>query len=202
MVLFWIVTINLSATLVSPSRLSFAEFSGKIRGWEGERLFLSPEILESLWADDYLQITYRHRDTGQVLMLFIPYYAYQITRHTAHSPVSCLMGSGWALCSRRTLNREFPAPLGRVQINQMVLEAGNQRLLTNYWFQGRSRVLYSEYWHKWYLFWDAIRLRRNDGALVRIEMLLAQGQDLEAAQQVLDGFVQELESILPDYVPS
>ncbi len=202
MVLFWIVTINLSATLVSPSRLSFAEFSGKIMGWEGERLFLSPEILESLWADDYLQIKYRHRDTGQVLMLFIPYYAYQITRHTAHSPVSCLMGSGWALCSRRTLNREFPAPLGRVQINQMVFEAGNQRLLTNYWFQGRSRVLYSEYWHKWYLFWDAIRLRRNDGALVRIEMPLAQGQDLEAAQQVLDGFVQELESILPDYVPS
>ncbi len=44
MVLFRIVTINLSATLVLPSRLSLAEFSGTIRGWEGERLFLSPEM--------------------------------------------------------------------------------------------------------------------------------------------------------------
>jgi hypothetical protein len=44
MVLFRIVTINLSVTLVLPSLLSLAEFSGIIREWEGERLFLSPEM--------------------------------------------------------------------------------------------------------------------------------------------------------------
>ena len=84
----------------------------------------------------------------------------------------------------------------------MVFEAGNQWLLTNFWFQGRGRVLASEYWHKWYLFWDAIRLRRNDGALVRIEMPLARGQDIETAQKILDDFIQNLETILPKYVPS
>jgi len=203
MILIWSVSINLNMTLISPSRLSFAKFSGKMGEWEkGERSFLGSKVLESLWADDYVQITCRHRDTGHVLPLFIPYYAYQGVKHTAHSPVACLMGSGWALRSRRILNREFPSPLGQVQINQMVFEAGNQWLLTNFWFQGRGRVLASEYWHKWYLFWDAIRLRRNDGALVRIDMPLAQGQDLETAQKNLDDFIQNLETILPKYVPS
>jgi hypothetical protein len=44
MVLFRIVTINLSATLVLPSRLFLAEFSGIIKKWKGERLFLSLEM--------------------------------------------------------------------------------------------------------------------------------------------------------------
>lgn len=203
MILIWSVSINLNMTLISPSRLSFAKFSGKIGEWEkGERSFIDSKANESLWADDYVQITYRHRDTGHVLLLFVPYYAYQGVKHAAHSPVACLMGSGWAPRSRRTLTREFPSPLGQVQISQMVFEAGNQWLLSNFWFQGRGRVLSNEYWHKWYLFWDAIRLRRNDGALVHIEIPLARGQDIETAQKFLDDFIQNLETILPKYVPS
>jgi exosortase D (VPLPA-CTERM-specific) len=202
MILIWSVSINFNMTLISPSRLSFSEFSGRMGEWEKyERSFIDSKVNESLWSDDHVQITYRHRDTGHVLLLFIAYYAYQGVKHTAHSPLACLMGSGWAPRSRRTLAREFPSPLGQVQISQMVFEAGNQWLLSNFWFQGRGRVISNEYWHKWYLFWDAIRLRRNDGALVRIEMPLARGQDIETAQKLLDDFIQDLETVLPRYVP-
>ncbi len=39
MILTWSVSINLNMTLISPSHLSFAEFSGKMGEWEGERFF-------------------------------------------------------------------------------------------------------------------------------------------------------------------
>ena len=84
----------------------------------------------------------------------------------------------------------------------MVFERGRDFLLSNYWFQQRGRVIASEYWNKWYIFWDAITKRRTDGALVRLEMPLRRGQDLETAQAAMDALTQDLMKILPAYVPN
>jgi EpsI family protein len=83
----------------------------------------------------------------------------------------------------------------------MVFEKSNQLVLSNYWFQQRGRIIVSEYWNKWYLFWDSLTRRRTDGALVRLEIPLQRDQDLKSAQAVMDGFTQEVMKILPDYVP-
>ena len=85
--------------------------------------------------------------------------------------------------------------------NYMVLEKDRQLLLSNYWFQQRGRLIVSEYWNKIYLFWDSITRSRTDGALVRIEMLLGEGQDIETAQAIMDSFTQELMKVLPEYIP-
>jgi EpsI family protein len=84
----------------------------------------------------------------------------------------------------------------------MVLEKDRQLLLSNYWFQQRGRIIMSEYANKWYMFWDSITKRRTDGALVRLEILLREGQDVQSAQSVMDSFMMEFMKILPDYVPN
>jgi len=84
----------------------------------------------------------------------------------------------------------------------MIFDRGDIFLLSNYWFHQRGRIIVSEYWNKWYLFWDSITKQRTDGALVRLEMALRRGQDIDAAQAVMDEFMVELLKILPEYVPN
>ena len=199
---FWAAHGALASGQITPARKSLQDFPATLGDWTGEKSVLREEILEALWADDYIQIGYKNRQTGDILLLFVPYYEYQGTRHTAHSPVSCLVGGGFAPRSSKILKRDFPAPFGPVEIRQMVLEKGRQYLLSNYWFQGRGRVIVSEYANKWYLFWDSITKRRTDGALVRIEMVLHPEQSVAEAQAVMDGFTAEVMEILPKYVPN
>lgn len=202
LLVFGLIQHGISSNMIKPARTSFVEFPSQISEWQGERTFLTQDIMESLWADDYVQIHFANRRTGQTLLLFVPYYEYQDTKHCAHAPLSCLLGGGWAPISRTRLDRDFPEPLGKVEINQVVLEKSGQKMLANFWFQQRSRIIPSEYMNKWYLFQDALTRRRTDGALVRLEMPLAPGQSIEAAQATLDQFTLELEKILPRFVPN
>jgi exosortase D (VPLPA-CTERM-specific) len=200
---FWAIHGAFASGQIRPDRKPFDLFPTEIGDWRGEKSYLTEEILQSLWADDYVQIQFADSGSGDALLLFVPYYEYQGTRHTAHSPVACIVGGGgFAPRSARILPREFPMPFGKVKIKQMVFEKGNEFLLSNYWFQQRGRIIVSEYWNKWYMFLDSITQRRTDGALVRIEMVVRPGQTVEAAQAVMDAFTMELMKILPEYVPN
>ncbi|EFI35283.1 eight transmembrane protein EpsH [Desulfonatronospira thiodismutans ASO3-1] len=185
---------------ISPERKDFDCFPDRIAGWEGERLYLSQGILDSLWADDYVSGSFFHPETGNSLHLLVSYYEAQTTRKTAHAPTSCLLGSGWLMQSRELAppspvnGRDFP-------VQSMVMEQGGRRILANFWFDQRGRHITSEYWNKAYLFLDAVLMRRTDGALVRVEMFMLPGQSREEAQVVLDGFVAELKELLGAYVP-
>lgn len=201
-VVTWGLNTSLASVQLSPPRKSFGQFPVRIGEWNGEKTYVRQEILGTLWADDYVQIRFTHSGTGRGLLLFIPYYEYQGTRHTAHSPVSCLVGGGFAIRSRAVIEREWPRPFGNVKVRQMILEKDRDLVLSNYWFQQRGRIIVSEYANKWYLFWDSISKRRTDGAIVRIEMLLKEGQGVVEAQAVMDSFTRELMQILPQYVPN
>jgi len=200
--LFWGLNAALAVAQVEPSRQTFDTFPTTIGEWKGKKSYVRPEILEELWADDYIQIEFIHSRTRNVILLFIPYYGYQGTRHTAHSPVSCLVGGGYALRSRKIIEKHFPEPFGKVKIRQMVLEQSNNLLLSNYWFQQRGRIIVNEYLNKWYLFWDSLTKRRTDGALVRLEMAMMEGQSLNVAQSVMDAFTLQLLTVLSHYVPT
>ena len=200
-VAFWGLNMAFASAQIKPPRKTFKEFPSVIGEWHGEKSYLREEIMGYLWADDYVQIQFNNTRTGDMIILFVPYYEYQGTMHTAHSPVACLIGGGFAPRSRRIIQRDFPEPFGEVNIRQMVLEKNRQLLLCNYWFQQRGRLIVSEYWNKWYLFQDSLTKRRTDGALVRLEMSLRDGHNVETAQSVLDSFTRELMQILPEYVP-
>ncbi len=198
---FWGLNSYLGTAMITPERKTFENFPTAFGDWQGKKIYLEDNILKSLWADDYVQISFHNRKTGDNIYLLVPYYKYQATRHTVHSPVSCLVGGGYAPLSRKIITREFPEPFGTVKIRQMYLAKNDRKLLANYWFQQRGRIIVSEYAHKIYLFLDSITKRRTDGALVRIEMPL-KNPDIEKGQATIDAFTKELMQILTEYVPN
>lgn len=198
---FWGLSSIYATNQITPHRKSFETFPTTIGDWEGRKSYLSEDILNSLWADDYIQIHFKNKKTDNYLLLFVPYYKYQKNRHTAHAPAACLIGSGYAPLSKKTISKAFLPPFGDVEIGQMVLEKQDQLLLSNFWFHGRGRVIANEYFNKWYLFQDSITKKRTDGALVRIEMPLRRGQSIEEAQKVIDEFTLKVLELLPEYVP-
>ena len=176
-------------------------FPMQFGNWEGERLFLSEEILSSLWADDYVTGNFINTKTKNHLHLLISYYDMQTTQHSAHAPASCLLGGGWIMAGKGVLP---PSPeTGRdFAIARIVLNQGDTKLLSNFWFQQRGRHIVSEWWNKAWLIWDAITMQRTDGALVRVEMYLHPNQSVEEGQRILDTFLKELYPTVLNYIPS
>jgi exosortase D (VPLPA-CTERM-specific) len=191
---------NIPSAKNLPQRKNFDSFPMQIGAWKGKRSYLSEQILNSLWADDYVTATYYKEGSPNLIYLLIPFYEYQATNHAAHTPQSCLLGGGYDMLK----SGERPvqvAPDRKIEIMTMVLKKGSTRLLGSYFFFQKGRVLTSPWQNKFYLMWDAFTRKRTDGALVRVEMTMAPGQSQEDAFVVLEDFVSRLWKILPDYVP-
>ena len=72
-------------------------------------------------------------------------------------------------------------------------------MLYSYW--AHDRGVASEYWAKFYLVKDSIRMRRSDGALVRIMADMLPGEKAAAAEQGLIPFTSEVFQLLDVYIP-
>jgi hypothetical protein len=59
----------------------------------------------------------------------------------------------------------------------------------------------SEYWAKYYLVADSIKMNRSDGSLVRITTPLFREESADAAQQRLLPFVSDVFPVLQTYIP-
>jgi EpsI family protein len=70
-----------------------------------------------------------------------------------------------------------------------------------YWYLAHDRALASEYWAKFYLIADSIRLNRSDGSLIRIITPLPSGESVDAAQQRLLAFAANVVPRLDRYIP-
>jgi EpsI family protein len=124
----------------------------------------------------------------------------QATNHTAHVPQACLLGGGFALKTSKEHLVQV-SPDREVNIMSMIMEKGQTKLLAGYFFFQKGRVITSPWMNKFYLILDAIKKRRTDGALVRIEMGIAPNQSMETAYAILEGFITKLWPILPKYIP-
>lgn len=183
-----------------PERKNFQDFPLQIGEWRGKRSYLDQSIINSLHTDDYVTGSYYNERTGNALHLLVPFYAFQFEGRAAHAPTSCLLGSGWELKEKQMAPPD-PAAGRMFSVGQMVLNKNGERILSNFWFQQRGRVITSEYLNKWYLFLDGLTRRRTDGALVRVEMVMQPEQSLTEAQAVLDGFTVPLMTVLREYIP-
>ena len=183
-----------------PRRMSFEHFPMTIGEWHGKREYISQEILNSLWADDYVTAWYFKDGSPNMMYLLIPFYNYQATNHTAHAPQACILGGGFSL-TRSKEHKIRVSPDREIKIMTMIMEKGETRLLGSYFFLQKGRVITSPWMNKFYLIWDGITKQRTDGALVRAEMTVAPGQFMEDAYDELEGFIVKLWPILPKYVP-
>ena len=126
---------------------------------------IEPDVAKVLDADEYLNRIYRSAG-GAVVGLWVAFYSAQRQGDAIHSPMNCLPGTGWTPLSHSRPLLQVGA--ARFAVNRYVVQKRGARQIVIYWFQGRGRIVASEYANKAFLLVDALRHRRTDGALVRI----------------------------------
>ena len=180
-------------------RKELKDFPQSIGAWQktGNDQILDDETLKVLRASDYLLRNFRSPD-GQVVNLYVGYYASQRSGATYHSPLNCLPGSGWTLSEPGKAMVTLPDGSGFIA-NKYVIQNGEYRSMMIYWYQGRGRNVASEYWGKVYTVFDSVRLRRSDGAMVRVTVPV--GNSEAAAEKTAIQFASTASSVLPEFVP-
>lgn len=193
-----------------PVRESLSAFPMAIGGWQGERADDFDEAtLKQLGVDEYVNAAYQNR--AGIMGLYIGYYESQRQGDTIHSPANCLPGAGWQPVERSRV--QLPAEFQRdtanrgsspIEINRWVIQKGEDRQVVLYWYQSHGRIVASEYWGKFYLVFDAIRLNRSDGALVRVTHPVdAQSRDpLGEAHARAMAFVKAVLPLLGRFLPA
>ena len=180
-------------------RKDLKDFPQNIGAWQttGKDQILDDQTLKVLRADDYLLRDFR-KPEGPVANLYVGYYATQRSGATYHSPLNCLPGSGWILSEPGKATIELADGTSFIA-NKYVIQNGDSKNLMIYWYQGRGRNVASEYWGKVYTVLDSVRLRRSDGAMVRV---IVPFNDSEAgAQQAAVEFASAASTVLPEFVP-
>jgi len=188
-----------------PVRTSFDRFPMQLGRWRAvQEPALDPLVLKELGVDDYLTRAY-FTSSGSGVGLYVGYYGSQRQGDTMHSPQNCLPGAGWEPVSNSRLPIEIssgvPDGNSNIVVNRYLIRKGLDRQLVLYWYQSHGRVVASEYWAKYYLIRDAVRMNRTDGALVRVIAPITEQKGETPAEMLAVRFVQDLFPALAGYLP-
>jgi EpsI family protein len=198
------VIINLwqSAGEASVSRRPLKEFPTAVGAWRqtGPDYRFDAETERILRADDYLSRNYTGAE-GRMANLYVGYYATQRNGATYHSPLNCLPGTGWTMSEPGKITITPPGEGRPFEANRYIIEQGGERQLLIYWYQGRGRVVASEYWGKIYTVIDSVSRRRSDGAMVRVMVPLMRGQSEQSALEASTNLAAEIAPVLPRFLP-
>lgn len=181
-------------------RKALKDFPAQLGEWQKSQpdQIIDEPTMKVLRASDYLLRDFRRSD-GQPANFYVGYYASQREGASYHSPLNCLPGSGWTLSNPDRVTISLPD--GRTfDANKYVIQSGDTKNLMIYWYHGRGRAIASEYWGKIYTVIDSVRLRRSDGALVRVTVPFADSEApaLESARDLS----AKAAAALDDFVPN
>jgi EpsI family protein len=167
-------------------------------GWTGTEQPLDEQTVQAVGVSDYANRIFYSSQAGLV-QLYVGYYSSQRTGDTIHSPKNCLPGAGWDPIESGYTKISFPT--GRqIVVNEYVIQRGLDKQLVFYWYQGRGRVIASEYSGKFWMVADAISRNRTDGALVRLVTPI--NDDETVARARLVGFTRLLFPYLDSAIPN
>jgi exosortase D (VPLPA-CTERM-specific) len=184
-----------------PRRESLNSLPSQFGPWAGRDVSIDQQTLETLGAGEFLLRDYENTSEARPpIDLYIAYFPTQKAGDTIHSPSNCLPGAGWVPMQRRVVQLprgdgiSFPA-------NQYVVAKSGERQLVLYWYLAHDRAVASEFWAKYYLVTDSIRMNRSDGALIRLSTPMFRGESPDAAQARLLGLGSDIIPILSTYIP-
>ena len=189
-----------NASEIIPPRQPLQSFPRSFDGWSSIDLPLSKDVLEVLGPGDFLTRDYTRGPNSPAVGLFIAYFPSQRSGDTIHSPKNCLPGAGWVplRSDRVTLNLPGERPF---QANRYLIALGQDRQLVLYWYWAHERAVASEYWAKYYLVADSIRMRRSDGSLIRLTTKFMPGESISSAQERLLALADNISPVIDNYVP-
>jgi len=186
---------------IFPPRRDLQSFPITLGPWTGSDTPIDKDALEVLGKGEFLLRVYQNENEPQPIVdLFIAYYRSQRTGETPHSPQHCLPGSGWAPVENNRVMLSMPGH-PPFPVNRYVISRQGSRQIVLYWFWAHDRGVASEYWNKYYLVADSIRMNRSDGSLIRITSPIKPGETVVEAQQRISPFVNSVLPLLDDYIP-
>ncbi len=184
-----------------PPRQALTSFPQQVGNWVGRDVALPPGVLDVLGPGEYLARIYAGGPHEPYVDFFLAFFPSQRTGNTIHSPQNCLPGAGWT--PMESSRMQLARPDGSLAtVNRYLLAKGPERVLVLYWYQAHGRIVASEYWAKFYLVADAMRLNRTDGALVRIITPMETSETPESAQRRAEAFAQHIFPLLDTYIPN
>ena len=201
------ITVALLATLstftikhkeqVIPSRTSFDSYPLEISGWKGRRYeFENGENL-ILRLKDYHLVNYNKANTS--INVYMGYTDSQRSNSVPHSPKSCIPGGGWEITDTR-LREIIIDKHTKFKVTRMLISKGEAKQLVYYWFRQRGRDLSNEFPMKFAMLYDAIKINRTDGALIRYSTVVYDSES--EADQSLSDFIRLNYPILPQFIPN
>jgi EpsI family protein len=182
-------------------RKALKDFPEQLGAWQKSRpdQIIDEPTMKVLRASDYLLRDFRGPD-GKVANFYVGYYASQRDGASYHSPLNCLPGSGWQLSSPDHVVISL-ADGNSFTANKYVIQNGDYKNVMIYWYQGRGRAVASEYWGKVYTVIDSVRLRRSDGAMVRVTVPFSGSGEAAALASAKD-LSAKAAAALSDFVPN
>lgn len=184
-----------------PPRTPLSSLPSQLDGWKGTDSVLDQQTLDILGPGEFLVRDYENASQPQPWIdLYIAYFPSQKAGDTIHSPNHCLPGAGWVPTSRemvqitRSDGSSFP-------VNRYVVAKSGERQLVLYWFQAHGRAVASEYWAKYYLVSDSVRMNRSDGGLVRLMTPMLDGESPATAQARVMKLGSQFLPLLDSYIP-
>ncbi len=196
----FILSYGVSFRETVPIKKLFAQFPLDVGTWHGKRGFLDSETISGLRFSDYTVIDYVNPD-GKIISLYVAYYQSQRKGASIHSPETCLPASGWLFTKAGLISFPVPQRENGLTVNRVVFEKLNEKQVAYYWFPVRGRILHNIWELKLFNFWDAITMKRTDGALVRIITPLSSDEDAEIADKRLQRFTSLVFPVLRDFLP-
>jgi EpsI family protein len=184
-----------------PEHVALSTFPVQLGDWSGTDIPLDKDTLAVLGNGDFMERIYQDpSDRLPAVDLFLAYFASQRAGDTIHSPQHCLPGAGWNPDQKQIVTLSLPGHAA-FPANRYVISKGDSRRLVLYWYWAHDRGVASEYWAKYYLVADAIRMNRSDGALVRITLPMLPGETPQAAEQRVLPFASLVGPQLNNYIP-
>ncbi len=207
---FWLAVLLVAGTAaflqargheVFPSRAPLASFPMQLGSLSGTDIPIETKVLEVLGPGEFLLRDYTAGSEAQpTINLYIAYFPSQRAGDTIHSPQNCLPGAGWTPIESTHVTLSLPGH-SPFPVTRYVIAKGDSRELVLYWYWAHDRGVASEYWAKYYLVADSMRMNRSDGALVRISTVMYTGETSAAAEQRLLPFAAEVVPLLGNYIP-
>jgi exosortase D (VPLPA-CTERM-specific) len=182
-------------------RHEFTEFPMQLGNWSGQREVLDKIYLDALELTDYIVADYNRPGGRAPVNFYSAFYAAQQGTNRIHSPRNCIPGGGWEIVDMSQRQISLGDTDRKLSVNRVMIGLGEQKELVYYWYRERGRSMTNENVVKWFLFWDALKRNRTDGALVRLVIPLTRSMSEMAADAELQQFAALLQPRLNRYVP-
>ncbi len=185
---------------IIPAHPALSSFPHTLQNWTSTDISIPQEVREVLGPGDFLLRDFQNRTNGANVDLFVAYFPSQRSGDTIHSPKNCLPGAGWAPVQADQLTVSFPGHAA-FPVNRYLIAKGADRRLVFYWYWAHDRALASEYWAKFYLVEDSVRMHRSDGSLIRVTTQLVPGETIDSGQERLLALAGNVVPLINVYVP-